>query len=375
MGLFDRVEQRLERVVNGAFARAFKAEVQPVEIASAMRRAMDDRAAVVGRGRTVVPNAFCIELAPTDYQRLSSYEDVLHTELIASVEEHAESQGYTPGGPLFVEFVDSDDLDTGVFRVLPTSARDPRGTPRRSAGAHLPRNEMLLPQASSPAQGEVGLAGSAAAAAAAAVAGTAAAARAGGVPVGHPHDDPEADGRAGHAGRGSEDERASLAGDASLERGGRDAQRARDLAAWGDDDDDPRAGYDEAADDPWFGQTPHRPEAPTSRNEQVPPAPTPVGRRPWLELNHDSYPLLSAITVIGRDPSADITLDDTGVSRRHCEIRVTHDGPHLLASIRDLGSTNGTYLNGERLTTARLAEGDRITIGRTSLLVRLGERR
>jgi len=142
-----------------------------------------------------------------------------------------------------------------------------------------------------------------------------------------------------------------------------------------DDDDDPRAGYDEAADDPWFGQTPHRPEAPTSRNEQVPPAPTPVGRRPWLELNHDSYPLLSAITVIGRDPSADITLDDTGISRRHCEIRVTHDGPHLLASIRDLGSTNGTYLNGERLTTARLAEGDRITIGRTSLLVRLGERR
>ncbi|MGN6300169.1 MAG: FhaA domain-containing protein, partial [Angustibacter sp.] len=47
MGLFDRVEHRLERAVNGVFARAFKSEVQPVEIASAIRRAMDDRAAIV----------------------------------------------------------------------------------------------------------------------------------------------------------------------------------------------------------------------------------------------------------------------------------------------------------------------------------------
>ena len=56
MGLFDRVERKLDRVINGAFARAFKAEVQPVEIAAAMRRAMDERAAVVGKGRTMVPN-------------------------------------------------------------------------------------------------------------------------------------------------------------------------------------------------------------------------------------------------------------------------------------------------------------------------------
>lgn len=355
MGLFDRVEQKLERVVNGAFARAFKAEVQPVEIASAMRRAMDDRAAVVGHGRTVVPNSFLIELAPTDYERLQTYDDVLRTELVASVEEHAESQGYTPGGPLFVEFVDRDDLDTGVFRVLPTSSRDPRPAPRQHAGPRPPRNEMILPQASSPAQGDVGLAGSAAAAAAAAVAGTAAAARAGGVQVGPPTPEP------------AEDDSARRA---------REAQRARDLAAWGDDgDDDPRAGYDDAADDPWFGQAPRHPAPPTARHQNVPASPTPVGRRPWLELNHDSYPLLSAITVIGRDPSADITLDDSGVSRRHCEIRVTHDGPHLLVSIRDLGSTNGTFLNGERITTSRLEEGDRLTIGRTSLLVRLGERR
>ena len=81
MGVLDRFERGIEKAVNGAFARAFKSEVQPVEIASALRRAMDDRAAVVGRGRTLVPNAFVVELGPSDYARLTEYADVLAEEL------------------------------------------------------------------------------------------------------------------------------------------------------------------------------------------------------------------------------------------------------------------------------------------------------
>nr|WP_284305212.1 DUF3662 and FHA domain-containing protein [Mobilicoccus caccae] len=365
MGLFDRVEQKLERVVNGVFARAFKAEVQPVEIASAMRRAMDDRAAVVAQGRTIVPNAFTVELAPTDYERLNEYEQVLRTELVASVQEHAESQGYTPGGPMYVEFVDSDDLDTGVFRVLPASAREPR--PSRPGHRPRPRNELITPQATAAAEGNVGLAGSAAQAAAAATAGTAAARRAA-YPDPHDTHDPA------EVPPGFTDARRQLSDDG--DRQALEQQRAHDLAAWPDDDaDNPRAGYDDAADDPWAGED--RTSPPTARADAVPPPAAPpraAARRPWLELGHDSYPLLSAITVLGRDAAADITLEDSGVSRRHCEIRVTHDGPHLVASIRDLGSTNGTFVNGERITTSRLAEGDRITVGRTSLSVRFGER-
>ena len=117
MGLFDRVEQRLERAVNGAFARAFKSEVQPVEIASAIRRAMDDRAAVVGHGRTFVPNLFTVELSETDYERLSAYDEELEKELIAAAQEHAESQRYQPGGPIQVSFASANDLETGVFRL------------------------------------------------------------------------------------------------------------------------------------------------------------------------------------------------------------------------------------------------------------------
>lgn len=341
MGLFDRVEHKLESVVNGVFARAFKAEVQPVEIASAMRGAMDDRAAVVAHGRTIVPNAFTIDLASSDYERLHQYDDVLRTELVASVQEHAESQGYTPGGPLFVELVERDDLDTGVFRVHPTSTRDPRPS---KAGARGGRNEFLVPQARAAAAGPVGLAGNAATAAAAAAAGTAAARRATETPV----------------------PRHSERDDAARAR-----QRAQDLAAWPADPheahEEPRPNH---SDDLW----PSDPDdSPATAAAPVLPSRA-VARRPWLELEHDSYPLLTAITVIGRDSAADITLEDSGISRRHCEIRVTHDGPHLVISVRDLGSTNGTFVNGERMTTSRLVEGDRLTVGRSNLTLRLGDR-
>ena len=123
MGVFDRVERGLERAVHGVFAKAFKSEVQPVEIASAMRRAMDDRATTIGHGRTFVPNLFTIELAPADFERLTGFSDMLTDELVASAQEHAESQRYQPGGPIQVHFLSKEDLETGVFRVRPATAK------------------------------------------------------------------------------------------------------------------------------------------------------------------------------------------------------------------------------------------------------------
>ena len=123
MGVLDRFERGIEKAVNGAFARAFKSEVQPVEITSALRRAMDDRAAVVGRGRTLVPNAFVVELGPTDYDRLTEYAEVLSDELIANVSEHADAQQYVFPGPVTVGFELREDLDTGVFQVRSSTVR------------------------------------------------------------------------------------------------------------------------------------------------------------------------------------------------------------------------------------------------------------
>ena len=104
-------------MVNGAFARAFKAEVQPVEIAAALQKEMDDRAAVVSRGRTVVPNVFTADLSPTDDERLSVHRDTLQSELARLVGEYATQQDYTLLGPVEVTLDRDDDLDTGIFRI------------------------------------------------------------------------------------------------------------------------------------------------------------------------------------------------------------------------------------------------------------------
>lgn len=117
MGVMDRFERRLNHLVNGIFAKTFKAEVEPVEVAAALQRECDDRAAIVSRGRTMVPNDFTVELGSSDYERLSVYAKPLGDELAAMVREHAEEQGYTFIGPVEVDFGLVEDLDTGLFRI------------------------------------------------------------------------------------------------------------------------------------------------------------------------------------------------------------------------------------------------------------------
>jgi hypothetical protein len=118
VGVLDRFERRLDRLVSGAFARAFKAEVQPVEIASALAKECDDKAAIVGRGRTMVPNDFRVELGASDFERLATYLAPLSTELADVVREHAGEQGYAFVGPVTVALEETDALETGVFRVV-----------------------------------------------------------------------------------------------------------------------------------------------------------------------------------------------------------------------------------------------------------------
>ncbi|MEP6761726.1 MAG: DUF3662 and FHA domain-containing protein [Sporichthyaceae bacterium] len=117
MGVLQRFERRIEEMVNRPFARAFKAEVQPVEIASALQRETDDRAAIVSRGRTMVPNEFTVVLGEHDHERLSTYADALGSELASMVSEHAQEQNYAFLGPVNVTFQRDDELETGRFRV------------------------------------------------------------------------------------------------------------------------------------------------------------------------------------------------------------------------------------------------------------------
>ena len=104
MGLLERFEDSLDRLVNGAFARAFKAEVQPVEIAAALQREIDDRAAVVDRDRTIIPNVFQIELSEHDFDRLTPFHEALQSELATLVTDYGAQQRYTLLGAVTVIF-------------------------------------------------------------------------------------------------------------------------------------------------------------------------------------------------------------------------------------------------------------------------------
>ncbi|MEV1009342.1 DUF3662 and FHA domain-containing protein [Streptomyces sp. NPDC049881] len=117
MGVLKRFEQRLEGLVNGTFAKVFKSEVQPVEIAGALQRECDNNATIWNRERTVVPNDFIVELSGGDYQRLAPFAGRLGEELAGMVRDYAAQQRYTFMGDIRVHLEKAESLDTGLYRI------------------------------------------------------------------------------------------------------------------------------------------------------------------------------------------------------------------------------------------------------------------
>lgn len=85
---------------------------------------------------------------------------------------------------------------------------------------------------------------------------------------------------------------------------------------------------------------------------------------PIIDVDGDKWLLTEEVTILGRSSQADIQIDDSGVSRQHIELRVTPKGVILT----DLGSTNGTFVEGHKVEAATLLDGNQITIGRTRIL-------
>ena len=92
-----------------------------------------------------------------------------------------------------------------------------------------------------------------------------------------------------------------------------------------------------------------------------------VAWTPVLDINGTRHPIVKSRTVIGRGSDADITVPDTGTSRRHVEI--LWDGER--AQVHDLDSTNGSQLNGEPVKQAILEPDSVVTIGRTRIVFRV----
>ncbi len=109
-------ERRLERLVEGAFGRAFPSGVQPVEIGRRIARAIDDGRQLGPRG-AVAPNRFEVSLSPDDDARFAPFRDALASELVDAAREHARATDCHFVGPVTVTFTTDDRHHRGSFEV------------------------------------------------------------------------------------------------------------------------------------------------------------------------------------------------------------------------------------------------------------------
>lgn len=117
MSRMQEFENRLEQMISGVFARAFRSAVQPVEISAALQREVDNNAQILSRDRRLVPNRFHVELSAADLERLAPFDSTLAKEMTEQLRDHADEQSYVFPGPVSIRFEEADDLTTGRFRV------------------------------------------------------------------------------------------------------------------------------------------------------------------------------------------------------------------------------------------------------------------
>ncbi len=112
------IERRLETLVEGVFARAFRSGLRPVELGRKLMREMDDHRSVGVTGKTVVPNHFVIHLGPEDAEGFANVSSSLVRELSDLVREHAREEGYSFMGPVVVTLATEEGRRAGTFAAV-----------------------------------------------------------------------------------------------------------------------------------------------------------------------------------------------------------------------------------------------------------------
>ena len=124
MSMLRNIEAKLEGLVQGAFSRAFRTGVQPVELARKLAREMDQHKAQ-SISRVYVPNEYTVWLSPQDREEFSGYESALTKELSDHLLEHARSEGLTLVTRPTVAFQTDDRLGVGEFGIQAQLLRAP----------------------------------------------------------------------------------------------------------------------------------------------------------------------------------------------------------------------------------------------------------
>src|SRR5581483_10705027 len=152
MSVLRTIESKLESLFEGIFGRAFRSNVQPVELARKLVKEMDEHRNV-SVSRVYVPNEYTIYLSPDDRQQFADYEESLRDELQEYLAAHARREGYVLLSPPRVKLETDADLDLGMFGIATRLAHSSRAkrpdapAAQAAAGATMIYNAAAAPDA------------------------------------------------------------------------------------------------------------------------------------------------------------------------------------------------------------------------------------
>lgn len=329
MGFFSRFERRVEDGFEGMNDKLFDAPISPVQIAKKAEKQMR-REKMVGAGKEFAPTLYTVLVNPSDDERLFGYYPTLAGETETYLAAKAMEEGLAMDGSPLVRFIVDDELKSGKFDIIAEMVSAPIIEQLRAeemeryglggANPYQPQGQAAYQNQQNFAQPDY----NAAAGAGMAAAGMGAA--------------------AGMAAQGT-----NMAPNAPHY-----ASTGIDVMA-----EDPEALAAAQAGEPqtmvFNNQAAHTPQSAPRLHEPH-----------LINLTTGrSFALSPARILVGRAINCDIVLNDLNVSRTHAEIRRESENTW---SVVDMGSTNGTLVNGRHVAQSILSEGDRITVGTTTFL-------
>ncbi|WP_145600548.1 DUF3662 and FHA domain-containing protein [Prauserella rugosa] len=433
MGRVQRFDRRLENLVGNTFARMFGGNVVTQEVAHSLERESEDNVRELAGGRKLAPNHYIVSLGAADHDRMAGDEQRVTSLLADAVSQHLSEHGWDTYGDVVVSLERNDALHTGQFKTRSTVDPDVTASggggharPARTSDA----GDRAMSQPGGYGQydqgdpyGQQGQYGYGQ--------GQPGYDQGYGQPGGYDqygqggydqgygqpgydqygqggydqgYGQPQPGGYDQGYGQPGYDQGYGQPGYDQYGQGGYDQGYGQPQPGGFDPGygqpqpgQDPYAGYGQPGYDQGYAAPPSPPggypaQAPAPQSDPYgqpaqdpygqggayPPPPgapgAPAGAPPraltaMLQLDDGSgrnYSLKQGSNVVGRGQDADFRLPDTGVSRRHLEI--TWDGQS--ATLADIGSTNGSTVNGTPVQTWQLADGDVIRVGHSSLVFR-----
>jgi hypothetical protein len=410
VGRVERFDRRLENLVGNTFARMFGGNVVTQEVAQALERESEENVRELAGGRQLAPNHYIVSLGQADHDRMAGDEQRVTRVLAEAVAEHLAEHGWDTYGDVVVSLERNEALHTGQFKTRSSVDPDVKAGAVGAGRSAQPSNAGDPAMSQPPGYGQYDQ----------------------GDPYGQHGQYGYGQGQPGYdqGGYGGGQPGYDQYGQppAGYDQGGYGGQPGYDQygqppAGYDQGGYAPPPGYDQYAPPPGYDQGGYAPPPgydqpppppgygggapgydqppppgyggapgydqygqPPAPGGYAPPqaAPDPYAQQGYappavqggnrqlqasLQLDDGSnrnYALKQGGNVVGRGQDADFRLPDTGVSRRHLEI--TWDGQS--ATLADIGSTNGTTVNGTPVQTWQLADGDVIRVGHSSLVFR-----